>query len=134
MPGPSVIPHLIVSDGEAAIAFYEQAFGAKLENKLPTQDGKKLMHAALALNGGAVFLVDDFPEYDEAAGIQAPPRLGGTAVAIHLDVSDVDATYDRAVKAGVTTLMPVENMFWGQRYAKVRDPFGHVWSIGGPVK
>jgi PhnB protein len=125
-----------VSDGEAAILFYEKAFGAKLEAKMPGQDGKRLMHVHLTINGGSVFLVDDFPEFDagEGNGMAPPTRLGGSGVTIHLEVTDADAFWKRAVDAGVTIVMPLDNMFWGARYGKVKDPFGHIWSFGGPVK
>ena len=136
MAGPTVIPHLTVNDGEAALAFYEKAFGAKVEVKMPAQDGKRLMHASMSLNGGTVMLADDFPEYkQEMTGAAKSPALAGaTTVTIHLEVPDADAAFDRAIKAGATTIMKPDNMFWGARYGQLRDPFGHVWSIGGPVK
>lgn len=130
-----VVPHLVVNNGEAAIAFYEKALGATLDMKMPSESGK-LMHAALTLNGEQIFLVDDFPENEEDRGgaQAAPPRLGGTSVVIHLAVSDTDAAVKRAADAGAEVLMPAEDMFWGDRYAQIRDPFGHVWSFGAPVK
>jgi len=133
MTGPTIIPHLNVNDGEAALAFYEKAFGAKTEVKMPAQDGKRLMHASLSLNGGTIMLHDDFPEYDGMGGTKSAARLGGTAVVIHLETPDTDAAFDRATKAGASVIMKPENMFWGARYAQIKDPFGHIWSIGGPV-
>ena len=133
MNSPALTPHLVVDDGEAAIAFYEKAFGAKLEAKHPAEDGKRLMHAHLTLGAGALFLHDDFPEFGEH-GAKAPARLGGTSCTFHLDVPDADAAWERAVGAGAAVLMPLDNQFWGMRYGQVKDPFGHVWSIGGPVK
>lgn len=133
MTNPTLSPHLVVNDGEAAIAFYENAFGAKLEAKMPAEDGKRLMHAHLKLGAGALFLHDDFPEFGEH-GAQAPTRLGGTSCTLHLDVADADAAWERAIKAGATVLMPLDNQFWGMRYGQIQDPFGHNWSIGGPVK
>ena len=130
---PPVVPYLTLRDGNAAVAFYEKAFGATLIQKLPAQDGKRLLHASLRLNGGVLMLSDEFPEMGEG-GTKAPPTLGGTAVTIHLEVDDADRWWKRAVDAGASVVMPLDNMFWGARYGKVRDPFGHVWSIGGPVK
>ena len=133
MNNSTLTPHLVVNDGEAAIAFYEQAFGATLEAKHPADDGKRLMHVHLKLGSGALFLHDEFPEYG-GEGAKAPTRLGGASCTLHLDVPDADAAWERALKAGVTVLMPMDNQFWGMRYGQIKDPFGHVWSIGGPVK
>jgi PhnB protein len=127
------IPHLVVNDGEAAIKFYEKAFGATLETKHAAEDGKRLMHAALKVGEGAILLHDDFPEFGDQS-VKPPTRLGGASCTIHLEVPDTDAAWKRAVTAGAVEIMPLDNQFWGQRYGKLRDPFGHVWSIGGPVK
>ena len=133
MNNPTLVPHLVVDDGEAAIAFYEEAFGAALEAKHPADGGKRLMHVHMTLGGGALFLHDDFPEYGDQ-GAKSPTRLGGASCTLHLDVADADAAWERATKAGATVLMPLDNQFWGMRYGQIRDPFGHIWSIGGPVK
>ncbi len=132
-PLPPVTPHLTVSDAKAAILFYQQAFDAHETLRMDAEDGKRLMHAALALNGGVVMLCDDFPEFNNGRR-KAPGPDGGTGVTIHLSVPDVDAVVARAVAAGAKTLMEPADMFWGERYAQVRDPFGHEWSLGGPVK
>ena len=129
----TLIPHLVVNDGEAAIAFYEKAFGATLEAKHPAEDGKRLMHVHLKLGPGALFLHDDFPEFGEH-GAKAPSRLGGTSCTLHLDVLDADTAWEQAIKAGAIVLMPLDNQSWGMRYGQIKDPFGHIWSIGGPVK
>jgi PhnB protein len=128
------IPHLVVDDGEAAVAFYEKAFGATLQGKHQAEDGKRLMHAHLALGNGDLFLMDDFPEYDACGSSRSPVRIGGTSCVIHLNVPDADAAWERAVEAGAEVVLALENQFWGMRYGQVKDPFGHVWSIGGPVK
>lgn len=128
------IPHLVVSDGEAAIEFYEKAFGAKLEEKHPAEDGKRLMHAHLEFGAGALFLHDEFPEFGDHGGGKAPTRLGGVSCIIHLDVPDADVAWERAIEAGATAVMALDNQFWGMRYGQIKDPFGHIWSIGGPVK
>lgn len=126
-------PHLVVTDGEAAIRFYEAAFGAKLNAKHHAQDGKRIMHAALLLGGGVIFLNDDFPEFGDC-GRKPPPRLGGASCTIHLEVPDADEAWNRALAAGAKVLSPIDNQFWGARYGQLEDPFGHLWSIGGPVK
>jgi PhnB protein len=127
------IPHIPVTDGEAAIKFYERAFGAKCESKKLAQDGKRVMHAHVTLGAGVIFVCDDFPEFG-GQGAQAPTRLGGASCTIHLETPDADAAWERAVKAGAEVLMPLDNQFWGARYGQLQDPFGHVWSIAGPVK
>jgi len=127
------VPYLTLRDGGAAITFYEKAFGATLLYKLPAKDEKRLLHASLHLNGGVVMLSDEFPESGKG-GTEAPPTLGGTAVTIHIEVDDADRWWKRAVDAGASVVMPLDNMFWGARYGKLKDPFGHVWSIGGPLK
>lgn len=129
-----LVPHIVVNYGEAAIAFYEKAFGAKLESKQIAEDGKRLMHAHLQFGGGTLFLMDDFPEYSGSDGASAPARLGGTSSVLHLDVPDADAAWQRALDAGAEVFMKLDNQFWGMRYGQVKDPFDHFWSIGGPVK
>ena len=120
----SITPHLICSDANAAIAFYIKAFGAVEEGRMPAPNGK-LMHASLRLGDSLLFLFDEMPEY----GALGPLALKGSSVTIHYQVPDVDAMFARAVAAGATVTMPVADMFWGDRYGKVRDPFGHEWSI-----
>jgi len=129
---PPVTPHLTVSDAKAAIAFYRRAFDASEIRRMDAEDGRRLLHAALALNGGLVMLCDDFPEYNGGQR-KAPGPDGGGGVTIHLNVTDVDTAVTRAEAAGAKTIMDPADMFWGERYAKIRDPFGHEWSIGGPL-
>lgn len=128
------IPHLAVSDGEAAILFYGKAFGATLADKTVAEDGKRLMHAALKLGSGTLMLHDEFPEFGSMGGSQAPTRLGGASCTIHLDFDDADAAFAQAVAAGATVILALDNQFWGMRYGQLKDPFGHMWSIGGPLK
>lgn len=125
---PPLTPYITVEGAEAAIDFYQRAFGAELHAKHPSPDGKKIMHAALTLNGGLFMLSDDFPEMNGGRG-RTPNAFGGTAVTLHLDLKDVDAVFERAVKAGATVTMPLADQFWGDRYGKLRDPFGHEWSL-----
>jgi PhnB protein len=125
---PPVSPYLTVDDARAAIAFYEKAFGAKVASRQETPDGRKVIHAALLINGGLLMLSDDFPEMHGGAPHHAK-ALGGSPVTIHLDLPDVDATFARAVEAGATVTMPLADQFWGDRYGGLRDPFGHSWSL-----
>lgn len=122
--GPALSPHLVVRGAAKAIDFYKKAFGAVELIRLPGPDGR-LMHAAVQINGAMVMLVDEMPEY----GALSPLALKGSPVTVHLNVPDVDKAFARAVKAGATTVMPVADMFWGDRYGVLKDPFGHSWSI-----
>lgn len=119
-----VTPHLICGGAAAAIQFYKKAFNAVEEGRLPAPDGR-LMHAMIRINGSAIMLVDEMPEW----GALGPKKLKGSPVTIHLYVQDVDAVVAQAVAAGAKITMPVDNMFWGDRYGKLEDPFGHQWSI-----
>ena len=129
---PALAPHLIVDNAAAAIDFYVKAFDAVEYGRVPGPDGK-LIHAALNINGFPVMLNDDFPEMTEGKSM-TPTALGGTPVTIHLTVTDVDAKFQKAVEAGATVLAPLKDQFWGDRYGVVRDPFGHHWSLGQPVR
>jgi PhnB protein len=131
-----VIPHLVVNGAAQAIEFYKKAFGATELMRVPAQDGKRLMHAALMINGAHVYLVDDFPEYREQCGkgkITSPGTAGTTTSTLHLEVPDCDAAVKRAADAGATVMMEPIDAFWGSRYAQVMDPFGHFWSFAHPL-
>ena len=125
----SVTPHLICAGAAKAIDFYVKAFGATESARLPGPDGR-LMHAAVRIGDSTVMLVDEMPEW----GALSPKSLKGSPVTIHLYVDDVDAFVERAVKAGAKVTMPVEDAFWGDRYGKLEDPFGHHWSVATPVR
>ncbi|MGE2714101.1 VOC family protein [Mycolicibacterium litorale] len=129
---PMVAPHLTVDGAAAAIDFYVKAFGATEMGRMPGPDGK-LMHAAVQINGALVMLNDDFPEYNDGKP-STPTALGGSPVTIHLQVTDVDRKFQQAIDAGATVVMPVDEQFWGDRYGVLRDPFGHLWSMGQPVR
>ena len=129
---PALSPHLVVGDAAAAIDFYLKAFDAVEVMRLPRPDGK-LVHASVRINGFLVMLADDFPEMSDGKST-TPTSLGGTPVTIHLTVTDVDAKFQRALDAGATVVMPLDDQFWGDRYGMVRDPFGHHWSLGQPVR
>jgi PhnB protein len=119
-----IVPHLSVTPAAEAIEFYKRAFGFEEVGRLHMMG--KVGHAELRLGDMVLFLADEFPGM---GGSQSPKTLGGTTVTIHLDSPDVDKAYDRAIKAGATALMPPADMFWGDRYGKLQDPFGHQWSI-----
>lgn len=129
---PALSPHLVVDDANAAIDFYVKAFGAVEMGRVPRQDGK-VIHGAVQIDGSVVMLADDFPEMNDGKSM-TPKALGGTPVTIHLTVTDVDSRFQQALDAGATVVMPVEDQFWGDRYGVLRDPFGHQWSLGQPVR
>ena len=120
----SVTPHLICADAAAAIDFYKKAFGAIERSRLPGPDGK-LLHAAIVIGDSTVMLAEEMPHW----GSLGPKARQGTSVYIHLYVEDVDAFAARAVAAGATITMPITDMFWGDRYGQLEDPFGHRWSV-----
>ena len=129
-PTGGVTAHLTIPDGRAAEAvdFYRRAFGAEpAMEPMMGEDGKRIMHAHLRLNGGSLMLNDDFPEY--GGGKPAP----NGAVTLHLQVTDADAVFNQALEAGATETMKLEDQFWGDRYGQLRDPFGVTWSIGAPA-
>ncbi len=128
------MPHLDVDGAATALDFYKKAFNAVEMIRMPAEDGKRLMHASIKIGDGVVMLHDSFPEYAEMGGTSNPKALGKSTVTIHLYAPDVDRTYQQAIDAGAKGLMPPADMFWGDRYAKLRDPFGHVWSPGAPIK
>ena len=125
----SVTPHLICAGAAEAIEFYKKAFGAVEAARLPGPGGK-LMHAMIRIGGSAVMLVDEMPEW----GAFGPKSLKGSPVTIHLYVEDADAVFARAVKAGAKVTMPLDDAFWGDRYGKLEDPFGHHWSVATHVR
>ena len=121
----TITPYMTVRDAVRAIEFYKQAFGAKEKGVMKGPDGK-VMHAELVIGDSIIMLADEFPEF----GSLSPQSTGGSGTGLHIYIEDVDSAFDRAVKAGATVEMPVADMFWGDRYGKLRDPFGHKWSIG----
>ena len=121
----TLTPHLVVKDASNAIEFYKKAFGAKEIRRVPGPDGKSLIHAELQVGDSRLLLVDEFPEMN----CRGPKSIGGSPVTIHMFVDDVDAAFDKAVEAGAEVTMPLADMFWGDRYGILTDPFGHSWSI-----
>lgn len=125
----SVTPHIVCAGAADAIAFYKKAFGAEEMMRLAMPEGR-LMHACIRIGNSYVMLVDEMPEWQSLG----PNALKGTPVSIHLMVDDVDAMFAQAVAAGAEVMMPVADMFWGDRYGQVKDPFGHRWSIATHVR
>jgi uncharacterized glyoxalase superfamily protein PhnB len=121
----TITPHLTVRGVGEAIAFYARAFGAAELYRNLAPDGKSVMHAELMLGDSRFFIHDEFPEHGEIS----PLGISCNGVKLHLYVDDVDDVFGRAVAAGATVLMPLEDCFWGDRYGILRDPFGHRWSV-----
>ncbi len=129
-PTGGVAPYLTIPSrgGQAAVEFYRAAFGAEELFRTLAEDGERLMHARLVINGGTVRISDEFPEYGHEADIK--PQ----GVTLHLQVDDADEWWNRAILAGSVPVMPLADQFWGDRYGRLMDPFGHCWSIGAPIK
>src|SRR6266850_1354894 len=125
----TVTPHLICAAAADAIEFYRKAFGAVELSRIPGLDGK-LMHASIRIGDSVIMLNEENPSW----GSFGPKSLKGSPVTIHLYVEDVDSVFEQAVRAGAKVTMPLDDMFWGDRYGKVEDPFGHHWSIGTHVR
>jgi uncharacterized glyoxalase superfamily protein PhnB len=125
----AVTPHIVCAGAADAIEFYKKAFGAEESARMPGPDGK-LMHAAIRIGDSTVMLVDENPQW----GMLGPKALNGTPVTMHLYVDDVDKFAATAEKAGAKVVMPVADMFWGDRYGVLEDPFGHRWSVATHVR
>lgn len=127
------IPHLVVDGAEKAIDFYTKAFGAEEIFRSPAPDGKRLMHAEIQIGQSRIYLCDDFPEMSEGKKSN-PNALGGSPTTIHHYVEDCDAMIQKAEQAGAKVVMKPQDMFWGDRYGMVTDPFGHRWSFATHMK
>ncbi len=122
----TVTAYLTVKDGGAAIDFYKRAFGARERARMLAPDGKTVMHAELQIGDSIVMLSDEVPGMSTC---RAPSSLGGTTGMLFLYVPNVDASFKRAVDAGCKVLMPAADMFWGDRFGKLEDPFGNQWGV-----
>ena len=124
-----VTAHLTIGDGKAAdaIDFYGRAFGAEEVRRHMAEDGQRILHAYLHINGGTLMLNDEFPEF-----MSAPATPPGSVV-LHLQVADADAAWNRALDAGAAVYFPIADQFWGDRNGQVTDPYGFTWSIGAPL-
>jgi PhnB protein len=127
------IPHLVVSDGMAALKFYKEVFDAEEGHNMMAPDGKRLMHGEIQLDGHLLFVSDEFTR-EEGGMCQTPQTLNGTSVRVTLMTDDADGVFQRATDRGAEILMPLQDMFWGARYGQFRDPFGHVWGINQQLK
>lgn len=131
---PPIQPHICVKGGLEAIAFYEKAFGGVCTMKHMAEDGVRVFHANVEMFGSEVMLHDDFPEF--GTGVQPPSQLGGASLTININrpkPADVDAIVAKAKSAGAIVTLEPQDVFWGSRYAKIRDPFGHVWAFNAPL-
>jgi PhnB protein len=120
----SITPYLAVDDAEKAIEFYKDAFGAEETIRMPGPDGK-VAHAELQIGDSKLMLSDPFPQ----SSVRSPSERGGPTGSVFLYVDDVDSAFDQATRAGATVTTPLEDMFWGDRFGTLTDPFGHVWSL-----
>jgi uncharacterized glyoxalase superfamily protein PhnB len=127
-----VIPHIICSPCSEALDFYAKAFGAEDIRRMPGPDGR-LMHASMRIGKSLIYLADDFPEYCGGKA-SSPLALGGTPFNFHFYVADCDAAIQRAADAGATVMMPAQDMFWGDCYGVLVDPFGHKWAFATRLK
>jgi uncharacterized glyoxalase superfamily protein PhnB len=121
----TITPHLSVREAAKAVEFYKKAFRAEVKSVHYTPDGK-VMHASLKIGDSHLMLADEFP----GMGTPAPQTLGGSPVVLNIYVDDVDSLFNQAVAAGATVTMPLADMFWGDRYGQIVDPFGHHWALG----
>ena len=122
----TVTPGLCIKGADRALEFYQKAFGATVKMRMPSPDGK-VLHAEIVIGDSTIFIGDESPQMPGSA--RSPESLKGTTGGLYVYVPNVDAAYDRAVKAGAKVLMPVADMFWGDRFGQVQDPFGHIWSL-----
>ncbi len=125
----TLTPSITVRGAERAVEFYKKAFGAVERGVMKGPDGK-VMHAELLIGDSILMLADEFPQF----GSLSPQTIGGSGTGLHIYVEDVDAAFDRAIAAGGIVEMPLADMFWGDRYGKLIDPFGHKWSIATHVR
>ena len=122
-----VAPYLCVEGATKAAEFYQKAFKAKLVARHPVDEQGRTMHIHLHINGGSVMLSDPYPDYGH-------PFKEPQGVTLHLQVDDVDVWWNRAVEAGAEVTLPLQVMFWGDRYGQLRDPFGVAWSLASTPK
>ena len=121
----SLSAYLIVPNSVEAIEFYTKAFGAELVTRMPGPDGNSTIHAELTIGDSILMLTDENPQWN----MKSPITLGGCTATMHLYVEDADAVYNQAVAAGCQVLAPIADMFWGDRFGKVADPYGHHWGV-----
>ena len=121
----SVSVYLVVKNAVEALEFYQKAFGAEAGARMPGPDGKSTMHAEMRIGNSTIMLTDENPQWQ----MKSPETLGGSPASLHVYVDDADKLFNRAVEAGCTVTAPLMDAFWGDRYGKLADPFGHQWGI-----
>jgi PhnB protein len=126
----SLTPHLVVDNASRAIDFYKDAFDAKELVRMPTPDGKSILHAEIQIGDSIIMLNDEFPDM----GVKAPSDGNGSPVTIHIYVENVDSVFDRAIASGAKEVMVLQDKFWGDRYGMLVDPFGHSWSLATHIE
>ena len=124
----SITPHLVVNNGIDAIEFYKRAFGAVVVYRYNGPDDKSTIYVKLRIGDSPVLLSDEFPD-TEGMSCRSPKSIGGSTVVIHIYTEDVDKLFNQAISAGATVITPLTDMFWGDRYGQLMDPYGHFWSI-----
>jgi uncharacterized glyoxalase superfamily protein PhnB len=130
----NIIPHLVVKDAAKAIEFYKKVFGAKelYRNTVP-EDESKIVHSVITIRASKLMIVDEFPEMcdDSQSGqkVGSPITIGGNSMFLNMYFDDVDAIYKKATDEGASVVMPLSDVFWGDRYGQIKDPFGHIWEI-----
>lgn len=125
----TLIPYITCKNATEAVEFYKKAFAAEEIGIFALPDGR-VMHANINIGGASVFISDEFPEHDSLG----PLARGGTSVSLHLNVPDCDVVFSRAVEAGCEVRMPLQDMFWGDRYGSLVDPYGHSWSVATTIR
>ena len=126
----TITPQLICREAIKAIEFYRKAFGAEVGTRMTGPDGKSILHAELKIGDSMIFVCDEAPDW----GARSPQSLNGSPVSLHMYVRDADASFKRATDAGATVTMPLQDQFWGDRFGKLTDPFGHQWSIAAHIE
>ena len=126
----TVTPHLVIRNAAEAIDFYKRAFGAEELERMSGPDGRSIMHARLRIGDSILMVCDEFPQF----GVRGPQSLGGSPVTINLYVENADTVYQRAVAAGAQATMPLKDQFWGDRYGKLKDPYGHEWAVATHIE
>jgi len=121
----SLTPYLAIAGASEAIEFYKKAFGAEERFRMPLPEGGGIAHAELKIGNSVLMVADECPQMS----FNAPEKVGGTPVVLHLYVDDVDSVYARAIRGGARELQPLKDQFYGDRSGSIEDPFGHRWTI-----
>lgn len=128
LPPTAVVPYLALENATAAIEYYKKVFDAQVFDHHLAEDGKRVTHATLVINGGVVMLSDEFPEH-MGGQKRNPLATGGSGVSIQLNLADADVVWNKAMAEGAVVELPLADQYWGDRYGVLRDPFGHRWAL-----